>query len=237
MPSYNKQHSISTYLINKSLIESIENYFEKNVSEILSLKIPDSKTYSRTEVIVHDSHGQEGYKSIKEYKLSHFRNDITGITINYRLYAERKDASITIRFGLEKDNTDLAINLTDDNAREKVCALEQGILDILNQNKTNNWLLYPVWYLNALLVLGVLYTGLLTFSGDSTRQESRIYGIITGTLLMYLWVFHYFKNYSSFDTEKQKQLDKWFAWLLMGLLSFLLFTTLLTSLRKSLLGF
>lgn len=238
MSSYNKQSTISTFFVNKSLIESLENYFNKEIIEIINLhSTEEQKIHKSFEILLHDSHGQESYTSIKDYKLPLFRNDVKGITVEFKVFAPNKDVKISLRFGSKEENSDISITLSDENAREKVSAIEHGILSIIDHNKTLNWLLFPNQYIGSIAFLVFAYFGLLAISGDSSKKEAFIYGSLFWSGVIYFWIFQYFKGYCSFDTNKQKQLDKWFNWLIMGLAGFLLFTSLLTSFRRSIFGF
>jgi hypothetical protein len=238
MPSYHKQKTISTYAVSKSAVEMLEEYLIKNVPEILYIQITDTqKNRSIFEVILHDSHGQESYSSIKEYKLPLFRDDIKGITLSYKLFSQEKDVSISIRFGLEQENTDLSICLNDDNAKEKVSAIENGLTSILNSQRTLNWLLFPNQLIGSITILGTMYFGLVAISSDVTKKEAFIYGCLFWAGLSYFWIFHYFKKYSTFDTPRQKQLDKGFAWFITGLAGLFYLTHYLPQLEKICSGF
>lgn len=236
MLSYNKQSSISTYTIDKVLIEHLEDYLKLNVLEILHV---ESQTSIKVEFTVtfHDSHGIEKYDSIKEHKFPVFRNDIKGITIESNLQIQEKELKIILRFGDIEENTDLAISLTDDNAREKVSAIEQGIFSLINHNKNLNRIFYPSPLIVIIIVCVCFISGVLAWQSSYSIKEKFVLGLIFWAVLFYFFSPHYFKGYCSFDTNKQKQLDKWFTWLITGLLGFLLFSTLLTSIRKNLFGF
>lgn len=240
MPSYNKQVSISTYTVDKLLIEYLEDYFKQNVLEILHMQenkeaAPPAIAFSATLI---DSHGIEKYNSIREHKFQFFRNDIKGITLEVELKTNDRELKITLRFGDEEENSDLAISLSDENAREKVSAIEQGILAIINHNKNLNRIFFPPVSIRGIALLGAVFCGLFTLSNKFSNPERFGFGVYTLLVVFYLIIIpNYFKGYCSFDTNKQKQLDKWFTWLITGLLGFLLFSTLLTSVRKSLFGF
>jgi len=239
MPSYNKQNSISTYTIDKVLIQHVEDYLKQNVFEILHLETDIQPTYTFDfSVTLYDSQGIEKYSSIREHKFQYFRNDLKGITLELELYTENKNLKITIRFGDEEENSDIAISLTDDNAREKVSAIEHGLISILNHSKSLNWFFHPNSVISALLLLSCLFSGLFALSSDYSVKEKFFFGLAFWTSILYTLIIpNYFKKYSSFDTSKQKQLDKWFTVLVTGLVGFLLFSTLLTSVRKNLFGF
>lgn len=240
MPSYNTQRAISTYTIDKSLVLKIEDYFKKDVLEILNINSEEFKKTSRDilSVTIHDSYGQEVYSSIEEYKHSLFRNDTKGFSIKFTLKNPLHELKIILRFGKEQENSDLSITLSDNKPREKAKAIEDGLVTILNHHKNLNWLLYPKEQIVAALIgFGCFLAGMASLGDRFTNREKFILGTIFWVGVFYFFVCRYFKGYCTFETNKQKQLDKWFSWLNWGTLGFLLFTTLLGSVRKNLFGF
>jgi hypothetical protein len=164
--------------------------------------------------------------------------NLKGITIEFALHTDEKELKIILRFGNEEENSDLSISLTDINAREKISAIEQGVFSILNHNKNLNRIFYPASLITAIILLSGFFSGIFALQNDYSIKEKFIFGLAFWSALLYSIIIpKYFKGYCSFDTNKQKQLDKWFTWLIMGLAGFLLFSTLLTTVRKNLFGF
>lgn len=238
MSSYSKQFTISTFHVDKLLIENLETYFNKEIIEILKFNSKEgSNLHKSTSILLHDSHGQETYTSIKEYRLPMFRDDLKGITLDFTIITEKKDLRILLRFGSEGENSDLAITLTDENAREKVSAIEHGVLSVLNPNKTLNWLLFPNQIIGLVLIIITLGAPILALDGDTSKKGKFIYFTVFCCAILYFWGFSYLKGYCSFDTNKQKRFNQWFNWLIMGVIGFLLFNTALPSIRKTIFGF
>ena len=67
-----------------------------------------------------------------------FRNDIKAITLELESKQGQKEIKIVLRFGNEEKNSDLAITLTDENARDKTASIETGLKSILGHNKNYN---------------------------------------------------------------------------------------------------
>jgi hypothetical protein len=239
MPSYNLQVGTSSYTVNKSLILNLENYFHKDIVEILSITPGEFKAADKVirSTIIHDSFGSESYSSINGYKLSMLRNDTKGITIEFGLDSELiRSFKITLRLGAQPENCDLAVSLDDPNARDKVGMIEAGVFSILDQHKNNNWILYPMEGLSTLIAVSSGICGLIAFGSKITDLTKWICGGIFWIGAFYLFC-RLFKGYCIFETNKQKQLDKWFNWIVYGLLSFIVFATLLPSIRKHFVGF
>jgi hypothetical protein len=241
MPSYNLQQSVGTYSIDKSLINNLEEYCTKEIGKTIDMKAeyPRHANFQPFSITIHDSFGEEKLFTIVDYKQQYFRNDTKGITIefNEKNAKQEKEIKIVLRLGKVEEKCDLTISLTDEKAREKVSAVEEGILSILNHHKNLNWLLYPNQLLTGILGLGCLIAGIQALDDKISNQEKFIYGSIFWSGVFYFAICRYFKSYCTFETNKQRQLDKWFSWLVFGTAGFLLFTTLLASVRKSLFGF
>ncbi len=170
------------------------------------------------------------YSSIEEYKQPLFRNDIIAILIEFELFSLNKELKSTLRFRREDENSDLFISLVDENPREKVTGLSNGITSLFTLNKNLNWLFYPNSLLSICIFFVSIYFGIQATEQAFSSKEKFLFGTTFWAGMFYLFIIpSYFKGYSSFETNKQKQIDKWFGWLLTGLLGFLLFATLLIS--------
>jgi hypothetical protein len=238
MPLYNMQSAISTYSINKSLIEKIEDFLQRDSLEILNIKSKNGMTDEKNTVsiTIHDPFGHERYTTIREYKHNLFKNDTEGISVRHELMSESVELKITLRFSKKEDSTYLAISLMDTSAREKVSAIEEGIFTILDRQNNMNWLLYPRQPILAIIVLGCLAAGLVAWDHPKPILRFSL-GLLFWSGIFYFAICRYFKGYCTFDTNKQTRLDQWFNWLVFGLAGFLLFSTLLTSVRNYLFGF
>ncbi|RXK58548.1 hypothetical protein ESA94_18120 [Lacibacter luteus] len=240
MTSYHKQTPITSYTVDKNVIEHLEEYLKNNVFDILNLESNGSGYRDKSDfsITLHDSNGIEKYASIKECKLPLFRNDIKGITIEQQIYIDHKELKVSLRFGDKQENSDLAISLTDDNAREKVSALEQGMYLILNSYKNINKVFYPPQIITTMLIFGGFFSGILALNSDYTTKARLLFGVTFFSIAFYCVIIpSLFKTFSSFDTNKQKQLDKWFTWLISAFLGFLVFSTVLTEFRRKIWGF
>lgn len=239
MPVATKQMSISSYFITKSLIEHLETYLKNEVPEVLNFE-SDTNTSGATKlytVTLYDSQGNESYTSITDYKFAAFRNDIKSISLDFNYTVKKKTFSLALRFGDDSKNTDIALTIADDNPQEKIAAISNGITTILNQNKTINRLFYIPEFISSLLSIACLLCGVIALSGDYSRKTNFLLGLIFYIGVFYFVTVQIFKPYSSFDSTRQKQLDTWYNWLVTGLLGFLLFSTLLTTVRKTIFSF
>jgi hypothetical protein len=189
-------------------------------------------------VSIFDSFGEEKFKSIKEFKFSSFQNSIVGIQIQLDFRNETKinqEIKISLRLGTAASNNDLSIFLNDTQSKEKVIAIKEGLLRVMDYNKTNNWVYFYNTSLQALVFLIVGF-GMLVYQ-DNTGARCSVFWIIYFTVIAFLALNVSLKKYSAFDTKKQGRIDKWLNWFFLGLLSFVLFSTIFPIFRKSVFEF
>jgi hypothetical protein len=239
MPSYNLQVALRSFFITKSVIIKMEDYLRKEIAEILNIKAPASGLdSSNISIVIHETYGQEVYSSLKEYKHELFRDDTKMITLKFELNAESENVEINLRFGLKPENSDMTNSIQGFvNPREKVSAIEEGILSILDHQKNLNWLIYPNQLISGIIGLVAAGSFIMLLGERFSNQVRYIFGSIVFLIGFYYYGCRAFKGYCIFESNKQKQLDKWFSWLVLGAVGFVLFTTLLTSIRKAIFGF
>ena len=236
MPTYSILKSIPTYKVDKNLIENIESFFQDEVYKILNLKVKEVASDSYLSIKLFDTFGVETIHSIKAYKYQFFRNDMKGLVIEYKNNIQEDcEIEVILRFGKEKATSQLEIALNLENARDKATAIEHGLFTSMNENKTSNWLLYPPDIFNGIAALvGVIFL-VLAFNRPE-KQLKFLYGGIVVGLAMYYIIFRYLQSYCTFKTKRQDSFDDIYKWFIYGLCGFILFSIILTSLRKSILG-
>jgi hypothetical protein len=239
MATYTRQGKLSTYNVDVRFIAKVEEYLLSEVCQIISGEKEAGEKL--LQLIIHDSHGEEKLNGIAEYKFPLFRDDIDGITINYTYSHGSNKIEMVIRFGLVEKNTDISIVLEAEQAREKVVAIETGLQNAIFYNKNLNRVLYSIDSYNGLWFILSMAAALLLVAEDTFVSRSSFYKLICW-LVIILTAFilistNFFKSYSSFDTNKQKRLDKIYNWFFLGALSFILITSTLTSVRRAIFGF
>jgi hypothetical protein len=236
MQSYIKQLPLGTYLVSTSLLKRVESYLLNDVPEILDW--PNSDTSEvMISISIFDYFGEEKLRSIDQYKHSQFRDDTNGITVQYELKLHDKEIKITLRFGTEAKSSDISIHLTDQKAREKVSAIEEGIFDVLDQTKTINWFFHPIEYVAGAIILTATICGILAWDSNYAITTKFYLGMVFWLTIIYFIIYQFLKRYSTFDTNKQKHLNVIYNWLVGGMASFLVFSCFATSIRKSIFGF
>lgn len=236
MNSYNFQKRISSFKVDKDLILEIEDFFYKDMPEIIQW-IPSTKNEKPIQVRIRDSFGEEFFSTIQDYKQQLFRNDIETIKIEYNQKSLEKSIEVVISFSKKIDETDIAISLTDQKARESIAAIEQGVEAVLNQRRSANWLLYPNENLSSFIALLCVISGIVLISDNVHSTFRKVSGGIFIILVGCYTARKYFKPYSSFETNKQRRNDIFFNWFFFGLIGFIVFATIATFIRRDIFGF
>jgi hypothetical protein len=242
MHSYSIQKKINTYTVDKAAIQNIENFLRQDVPKILNLPLSQegqaASTFFKDNItfILYNSYSEEHFKTIADYKFPYFRNDISGLAIELKIEEDDEalnEFEITLSFSKDEEKCNLDIALTDENPMEKVMAIEGGLKSVMSYNKNTNWLLYPNGI--AILTFVALFLGSTQLIAEPKRSN---YFWIVGLFLVGVFMAcRYFKGYCTFESKRQQQLDIWYRWFITGLAGFIVFATVLPTIRKSLLGF
>jgi len=206
---------------------------------ILSSSPGDHPLEGHTTLLLSGSEGAESFTPVSRYTQERFDDNIEKVALEFDYWAgqhinERQAIMLTIRFSSDSGDTDLTIALRTHGAREKVIALERGLLQKLEQNKNINWISYP----NELIPTLVFVAGFLAFL-FSFMLENPILKTICILLFagaFYLVTHRFMKGYCSFDSIRQRRLDSIFKWIVIIIIGFII-VSMLTPLRKMLWGF
>jgi len=241
MNSYSLQASLRSYFINKELLKNIEEYLRNDVLKMLNVDnaldhfSQDQKLLFALSLF--DSFGEEKFKSVSEYKYGAFQDSINALLIEYSFTDSNtlQELKISLRLGKSASSNNLSLHLNDDNAREKVKGIQEGLLRVMSYNKTGNWIFFFNSPLTSLIFM-VTAMGALIFQ-DRRQEKYPLFWIFYLAVIIILFVNVNLKRYSTFESKRQMQIDKGVNWFLLGLASFVLFSTIFPILRKSLLGF
>ena len=114
-----------------------------------------------------------------------------------------------------------------------------GILRFIKNEYNNNWLINMNPYVYGVfwgLILGSLTFDLLLIK-KGIINFLFYFIIIRITLIFYLIITKIFFPFFDLDTKRNKKIKEFRKWVFLGFLSFIIFGTLLTILRKKIFGF
>ncbi len=235
MATFSSETRPPSCLVDKALIQSLEDYLKQHVRELPEPPpdVPEDANWFVVEVT--DKTGTETMDSIREFGPNRFHDGTSEVHLFYHGYHPDL-LEIRIRFRKYRDDSRVTVRYTGDAAREFVAGLVDGIQRTLSDYKTGHSWLHP-----PLLVVGLLHmvTSLVVFpalvmpflSPSVPPWLSRSAILLAGGLVSYL-VLRICKPFSTFDTRRNDTLRRVSNWLLAGFAAFVLFTVLGDYLRR-----
>lgn len=234
MHLYSDLKNLSSYTVDKQFIESIETYITSRIPSIFY----EGEDFTKCIIVTtHYSKSEESGTTIKIDSAKMFNDGVIAISIamDYFDTWTRKGISIKISFKKRRKDCNLSIAVHDNAPHEKVYAIQKGLLSTLNHNRNLNSLIYPIGMLSSLLI--VPFLSLLIFAIINQDKRYLLISILSiATIALYLLAFRYVKGYCSFESNRQKRLDKTFNWFTLAIAGFVL-SSILFILRKELFGF
>lgn len=229
MERINTWRRLSSYSVNKQLLQSLEDFINNKIPRILYSRswIPTFSDYSS--LLLLGSKDSEVFRPIRKYTQPQFNNDIQELMIELA-YKEAgwsgnsKAIVLQVRLGKNSGDSDLSIALQDDNAKEKIKSIEEGLLAVLEKNKNPNRITYPNEFIPTLVFVGGFLVGL--FGLMLTQPLLKSLCIIIFGIAIYFVARRFTKGYCSFESARQKQLDRLLNWLTGAVALFVLISLL-----------
>jgi len=223
--------------VTKAFLESIKQYLTKRFVDAGLLSAEEMP--KALAIKIEDSLGTERISTIKDMAASRFADSTSNVEIEFDL-PYRNDGTrlrLRVRFSKGRLFSTVAINASIANAREFVLGLRDGLMRMLETQKTWHWVAHPkpeAWGA-AFAVGGWVAYKLFTSTGE---EPYHIYLIASFALIwFYLFGLGSLRPYVVFESRASERSDKIWGWFIGGVATFLLFGTLLTFIRRPLLGF
>lgn len=236
-PSFSHEQPLPSLRVTKDLLESLEKYLVKRVVDVVMLTEEEAKL--ALSIRVEDSLGTEEMISIDQMTPSRFADSTSRVEIELASPYRPDGLRLRVRLNFAKGRlfSILAISATMPNAREVALGLRDGLLRVLEPQRTWHWIVHPIpqWWGG---IMGVsLWLGYSLFSTDSKGPYYPVLLGIFAFALFYLFGVGILRSYTTFESRASDRSDKIWGWFLGGAGTFLVFGTLLTFLRRPLLGF
>lgn len=236
-PSFAYEYPLPSIRVTKDFLVSLEQYLQKRVVDSALMSAEEAK--AAFVIKIEDSLGLEKLNSISQFDASRFADSTSRIEIELESPFQRDGTRLKIRLNFTKGRlfSTIAISATTQNARELVLSLKDGIMRVVDPQRNWHWIFHPiaqVW--GAFFGIGAV----LGFSLYRLDAKDGLYLYNLGALtfvFFYLSPLSLLRPYTVFDSRAAERSDKIWNWLIGGIGTFLLFGTLLTFLRRPLLGF
>lgn len=223
--------------VDKTILKEIENY--------CFLKLPDYLTISEEQIKllfstkINETNGEQNIDTIDNYEFSQFPDDTIYITTGFFYRDPVRDSSyyLNICFSKEYYHSIIMIEIKSEYAKEKAIGINDHLLRIIYQNKTSNFLFHPTTLASGILFgLGICSLPFSLIFVNYNIKLTILTLILSSLLLLYLFFLKSLKPYCSFDTNRQNKNDIYANYFLLGLLTFLVFSTGFVFLRDWLIG-
>ncbi|MBS1666468.1 MAG: hypothetical protein JST58_03745 [Bacteroidetes bacterium] len=234
---YSLTKKIPTVDVDVPLLKNIESYILSNIPQMFEIDELElsSKYYTR----IKDTNGELSLGLIEQYDNTMFPDSTTRITVGVRTtnYKSKVDIDISVTFDKDALFSVIQIDLFDLNPKEKAVGILTKLENIINEAKNLNFLFHPPLLINILLVVIGYSIPTLASLFFKLNQKVGYASLIVGLCIAsYFWLFKKWKPYVSFISNRQKRNDRIANYLLLGILSFILFSTILMLIRKYFIG-
>ena len=239
MPEFSLDRRVPCCLVTKELLSALETYLKVEMPQKLGEIMGNKITYG---ISIKEKIGTETLVSVSEYSPSTFSDGTKEIEVRWNNgYQANCHLDIAIDFdGGLSPISGLRINCAAPMARETAIGISDAILRLLESHRTYNWIFNPFEFPIVLVLAGGLAVVFLLF-GSATFVSNRQLGLYLLSGVVFAgWMFFsaaYFRPRISFDTRRQRLLNRLWLYFSVGTFGFVFFGTLLPLIRKAILGF
>lgn len=235
MSSFSLEKELPSVLVTKDLIESLEKHL---IAKIASFAQIEEGTKPSIKIVVVDGHGEEVFESSEQIFFAKFPDSTNRIEFEARapLHNERPEVRCALTFSQSIIFSSISIRVTGSNAREFATGLMETTFRVLEPHRTLHWFFHNPFLL--VLSWGVLLGG--PWIRDWLPPTEAVTVVIALSWLLifvYLFIAKPRYPYCTFESRKWERTSSFTNWLVYGLLTFMVFGTLLTFVRRFFVGF
>jgi hypothetical protein len=238
MPKFSLQQKMPSCLVSKELLSSIEAYLKSELPTKFGESLGDETDYR---ISIKEKIGTETLVGITDCSSGTFSDGTTAIEMRWSNgYQAATRLEILVDFDREYYLSKVRVECTGPIAREMAKGVAESILRLVDSHRTQNWLFNPFQVpvtasMSGLAAFVLLYFGV---AGVIIGEARALYAIAGAAFMVWVcFSAQYFRPYTSFDTRRQRLLNRVWLWFSLGVLGFVVFGTLLPTLRKGLFGF
>lgn len=238
LPGFELEKKLPSCHVDRKLIERLQRFCIQELPKIIHAD-PEAIKDNYTISIV-DSAGTEELLGIDAYGVDCFTDTVSrvALSVNYMSSSELY-FRLSVTFDKDRIFSKFNIHCKSDKPRELAHSVAEGLNHRISPSKTLNYVYYP-----PDVIEGVLFGFLIPLFAVSTLLLLKGYTISAlfcflswALLLIYITVAKKWNGYTTFESQLQARRSANWRWLFYGVLSFVIFSTLLAFLRKQLIGF
>lgn len=231
---------LDTYTVTGRTIQHVTNFIQTRIPHILQTERDDTGDwlYNDTSLIVHGPKNSVVYKPVHKFTQTIFNNDIHALSIELTFKDEESPEShnagqtavvILLRFGRNREDSELSIAVQGKGAKETALRIEDGLLRTLEPDRNMNRIAYPNEFIPTLVFVVGFIIGLGGLIIENWLLKS-LCAILFGAAFYY--VAHRFtQGYCNFESNHQKRLDLLLKWLTRAIVLFVLIAIIHSALQ------
>jgi hypothetical protein len=212
------------------LLEALETYLRRRNLNLAEQ--PPSQDDDHFFITVSDSLGEQTVSSTADLSGQRFLDSTREVTLNLRSPRPRSQDNVrlvvTIRFSNEAAwKNRITVEAAGPAAREVAAGVHQSVMEILSQARTHNSIFHPPEGIDGLLAF---VAGGAIMAAFWFRERLPLWAVVAVVVTGVVWLSTILKRshpYSLFDSNRSERVQRFSAWLLYGLLGFLLFQVVL----------
>lgn len=230
MEKFDTWRSIASYSVDHELLRKLVDFIDAGIPAVLNLNQPGKKLSDHVSLTIVGSKDSKVHYPISKYTETAFHNDIQLLRLEL-LYADKDSkgspqaVALILRLSSSRTDSELAIALQGDKAGEKIKAIEDGLLAVLEPNKNLNSLVYPNEFIPTLIFVIGFFIGIgaLMF----TPPILKILCVALFGVAIYFVARRFTLGYCSFASRRQRQLNVFLRCLTIGVVLFVLAASVL----------
>jgi len=245
MTSYKFENIIISSHITKELLLQIQNFLLYKLSDLYN--IPNEDLKKSLKITICDKNGEEEFNNLETYPYTKFSDDTTQINIELNIY---KPFHLAIFIRLSNaayyiiQQKSIIIKCQHTNSKEITLTIYNSINQIfVTQKHYIRKLLYftnPIFEGSMIAIISVLISQFYCYNLKIPIYiiySTLFYFFIIIILFCFKFVLKQLFPLYTFDSKKNDIILKYTNWFFLGLLSFIIFTTLFVYFRKRVIGF
>lgn len=235
-PSFSQRQTLPSLKITKECLESLESYL---VGWVVDNRISSVEEAAKSlSLEIEDKNGVEKFSAMSQVPFSRFHDSTSRIQILMKKPFTHDGTELRVRldFSGRPRFSELQIDATMPNAKDRALALKGGLLRVLEQQKTQNWIAHPNSATSTILYSTVLLISFFQLKGISNATISLFLWVISAVLFVYLFLVPQLRRYTVFDSSAADKADDRWKWLIRSIVGVLLFSSFLPWLLSRLAG-
>ena len=245
LENHSLKRPIPSCKVDRALLDDIEEYVASRAVEYVNADAGDTRAKHCEVTFYERGGGTTTFRGVGEVPQGKFDNSVTQISVRVKFYPSGADSSsrgsATITFDVSRWTSQVEISLEAPDARGKVIAMHEGLLQRLNSNKTWHWLFQPTVPLAIIIIFAAIYPAVLLLEsmkgdGGSPKTPTGLdYLLLVPMLVGVVYVVCiWLRPFSRLDTPRNDAKDLWFRWVRGGVGALIVGTGLLSYFAKQL---